>query len=106
MSIIIKDLTLDERTLLREIAEFKHKEGIEVFDTEPYDDLGQFGLELVGAASIVLQRLSDNGPMEFSKDFYKNWLEYWFANECDAAEYNNDEQRIVKVKALQAKFIA
>lgn len=104
MTIIIRDLTLEQRTLLREIAEYKHSCGIEVFETEVYDDLGQFGVELVGAASIVLHRLDNKGPLEFSVDFYDAWLEGWFDNEIDAAEYENNEDRKAKVLELKALF--
>lgn len=104
MSIIIRDLTEDQRSLLREIAEFKHNAGVEVFDTEVYDDLGRYGIELAGAASIVLKRLSDKGPMEYSKEFYEDWISQWLEWERDAANSSSDEVRSAKVSELEALF--
>lgn len=98
--------TASEKELLVKIAKRNYGYGLEVFETEPYDDLGHTGLETCGLATIVLKKLDTEGDVEFSDEVVNECLVHWIEWERDAAECDGlvEEEKILA--ALKAKVAA
>lgn len=99
---VFKNLTRNDKSLLREISEFEYQNAIEVFETEPYDDLGHQALEIVGAAAVVIDRLGVAGPLELSDEIVQLFVQQWIHSALDAERV--DCERYKDLQDLQREF--